>query len=198
MSFFDNRVRLGTAIWAIGILQCVSGLTQILWGIADVLPVSEGIPTGIAHILSGIISIALGNGIRLGVFKTKWDILLKILLMTAVNTALDVTFGIREGLVDTVATDIMDLALAGIMVLVYRKLKKEQPDRITKVLFYITCIVYVCMLISDMVSITDSPVDSLRGICGLIVDIYVILALRDPAIREKFGIVSKKTVENAA
>ncbi len=188
MSFLDNPKNAGTVLWIIGILNIVLGLVSIVMGVVDdKTDLVYGIINGIGGIIVGIIYFGFGKSIRAGEISEKWDILTRFVLVTAMAIAIGGIFGYNADLGTYAVNIVISLIVALIVFWVYKRMTDGQVDTLDKILWIILLVLFVISAIGDIIMLIAFPIGTIMGIAGLIVDLFMILALLDSDVKAKMG-----------
>lgn len=193
MSFLDNPRNAGTALWIVGILNIILGILSIVLAAAGVeidgekIDLVYGIINGIGTIIVGIIYFGFGKSIRSGEISDKWDILTRFVLISAMAIAIGGIFGYNSDLGQYAVNIIVSLIIALIVFWIYKRMTDGKADTVDKILWILLVLFFIISAILDIFMMLAFPIGTLMGIAGLIVDLFMLLALLDNDVKAKMG-----------
>lgn len=188
MSFLDNPKNAGTVLWIIGILNIILGLVSIVMGVVDEeTDLLYGVINGIGGIIVGILYFGFGKAIRAGEISDKWDILTRFILISAMAIAIGGIFGYNEDLGQYAVNIVVSLIIALIVFWIYKKMTDGKADTVDKILWVLLVLFFIISAILDIFMMIAFPIGTIMGIAGLIVDLFMLLALLDNDIKAKMG-----------
>ena len=188
MSFLDNPRNAGTVLWIIGILNIILGLVSIIMGVIDDdTDLVYGVINGIGGIIIGIIYFGFGKSIRAGEISEKWDILTRFVLVSAMAVAIGGIFGYDEDLGQYAVNIVVSLIIALIIFWIYKRMTDGKADTVDKILWVLLVLFFIISAIFDIIALIAFPIGTIMGIAGLIVDLFMLLALLDNDVKAKMG-----------
>ena len=189
MSFLDNPKNAGTVLWIIGILNIVLGLVSIVFGVLKIenTDLVNGVVSGIGGIIVGILYFGFGKSIRSGEISEKWDILTRFVLVTAMATAIGGIFSYTGDFGSYIGNLVISLIVALIVFWIYKRMTDGKTDTLDKILWVLLLVVFILAAIGDILILIAFPIGTIMGIAGLIVDLFMILALLDNDVKAKMG-----------
>ena len=188
MSFLDNSKNVGTAFWVVGIIEIVLGLLMIVMGVVDDgTDLVYGAINGVGSILVGLLYLGFGKDIRNGVISSKWDIVCRFVMVTAIATALNGIFGYNSDIGTWAVNIIVGIILALIIMWIHKKMTDGQATTLDKIIWILLLLIMIISFICDIISLIAFPIGTIMGICGIIIDGFMIIALLDNEVKSKMG-----------
>ncbi len=188
MSFLDNPKNAGTALWIIGIIQMLLGIIGLVSGILDdETDTLTAIIGGLGVIIVGFLYFGFGKKIRGGEISAKWDIVCEFVMLTATVTFVSGIFGYTGDVSGWIGSIVIGLVLALIIYWVYKRMTDGKTDTLDKILWIILVVVMVLSLLSNLLLIFAFPIGTVEGICGVIISLFLLVALFDNEVKSKMG-----------
>ncbi len=188
MSFLDNSKNAGTALWIIGIVEMLLGLVLLVTGVIDDETDSvTAIVTGIGSIIVGFLYFGFGKKIRSGEVSSKWDIVCQFVMLTSTVIFVHGLFGYSGDISEWIASIVIGLIFAFIVYWVYKHMTDGKVDTLDKILWIVLVVIMVISLLVNLASILTFPIGTIEGICGVIISLFLLVALFDDDVKKKMG-----------
>lgn len=188
MSFLDNSKTVGTAIWIVGIIAILLGIIGLIAGVLDDdTDTATAVIGGIGAIIVGLVYFGFGKDIRAGTISEKWDIVCRIVYLTGIVIIIKGLFG-YDGEISDWAVDFIVSLIVGIIVLwIHKRMTDGNVDTLDKILWILLVVFTIIMIIVSLLSIVTFPIGTVYGILGLIIGLFVLVALFDNDVKSKMG-----------
>lgn len=188
MSFLDNSRNAGTALWIVGIVEILLGIVGLVLGIIDdETDTLTAVIGGLGTIVVGALYFGFGKDIRSGAISAKWDIVCRFVMLTATVLFVSGIFGYNGEVANWIGNIVVGLILALIVYWVYKHMTDNKTDTLDKILWLVLVVVMVLSLLANLVSILAFPIGTIEGICGVIISLFLLVALFDNDVKSKMG-----------
>ena len=188
MSFLDNSKNAGTALWVIGIIEVLLGIIGLIAGVLDEeTDTLTAIIGGLGTIIVGALYFGFGKDIRSGAISDKWDIVCRFVMLTATVVFVSGLFGYSGEFSGWVVSIVVGLILALIIFWVYKHMTDNKTDTLDKILWVVLVVVMVLSLLGNLFEILAFPIGTIEGICGVIISLFLLVALFDNDVKSKMG-----------
>lgn len=188
MSFLDNPKNAGTALWIIGIVNILLGVIGLVAGaVDDETSTTVAVVGGVGTIIVGLIYFGFGKDIRAGVVSDKWDIVCRFVMTTAIVIFVSGIFGYDGNTNDWVGSIVGGIIIALIVYWVYKHMTDNKVDTLDKILWFILVIVMVLSLLGNLLTIVAFPIGTIEGICGVVISLFLLIALFDNDVKSRMG-----------
>lgn len=188
MSFLDNSKNAGTALWIIGIVQMLLGIIGLVAGVLDdETDTLTAIIGGIGTIVVGFLYFGFGKKIRSGEVSSKWDIVCQFVMLTATVLFVSGLFGYSGDFGGWIVSIVVGLIFAFIVYWVYKRMTDGKADTLDKILWILLVVIMVLSLLGNLLTIVAFPIGTIEGICGVIISLFLLVALFDDDVKKKMG-----------
>ncbi|KUE73115.1 hypothetical protein AUQ37_03795 [Candidatus Methanomethylophilus sp. 1R26] len=217
MSFLDDTKTVGTAIWAIGILEIIAAIILFVGAFVDDDMNDEVVGwviLGVGELICAIIYFAFGQQIRGGKqvhnkiidklevtsgedTSSKFGVLTQLVHVVGYTTVVIGIFYIIgsfgfDDIGGSIVTGIIDLIIGIIILWVYKKITDGNVTTFDKVMWVVLIVVFIICIISALLSMFGGDgvgliISLIVGILNFIVYICMLVWMFDADVKAKFG-----------
>ncbi|MCH3978572.1 MAG: hypothetical protein LKJ94_02420 [Candidatus Methanomethylophilus sp.] len=217
MSFLDDTKTVGTAIWAIGILEIIAAIIVFVGAFVDDDMNDDVVGwaiLGIGELICAIIYFAFGQQIRGGKqihnkiidklevtsgedTSSKFGVLTQLVHVVGYTTVvlgifyIIAAFGFDD-IKGNVVTGVIDLILGIVILWVYSKITDSKITTFDKVMWVVLIVVFIICIIAALLSMFGGDglgliISLIVGILNFIVYICMLVWMFDSDVKAKFG-----------
>lgn len=188
MSFLDNSKTVGTAIWIVGIIAILLGIIGLIAGVLDDdTDTATAIIGGLGGIIVGLVYFGFGKDIRAGKITEKWDIVCQIIYLTGIVYIINGIFGYDGEVGDWAVQIIKGIIIGCVFLYIHKRMVDEKGNTLDKILWIVLVVLAIIGIIVSLLSIASFPIGTVNGICGLLIGLFVLIALFDNDVKSKMG-----------
>lgn len=188
MSFLDNPKTVGNAIWIVGILAILLGIIGLIAGVLDDdTDTAVAIIGGLGGIIVGLVYFGFGKSIRAGEISEKWDIVCQIVYLTGIVAIINGIFGYGGEVGDWAVQIIKGIIIGCVFLYIHKRMVDEKGATLDKILWIVLVVLAIIGVIVSLVACIDFPVGTVIGICGVLIYLFLLIALFDNDVKSKMG-----------